>query len=246
MPSAIFRFFDLPIPDLNIHISGYGEPDRVRRFLRAATHRRHMLLRADIEQYVVHVICEMRKHTTVKITPHSYFADLTYSFDRDERGIPQLRIVRQEPAVFKNGQHKGKRYVKHTMLYHGGFFKWLRNRDTLPGRRVGRPKGTTKAVLLAREQQRRADYLEQHEQGKHYTPLQMRLRKQHESLLKESAHKSEGAKRRHETKRLAAKNKMTLAEWDAMHAPQKKYRKVKVDFSGISSVDPGYDPRNEE
>lgn len=226
MPSANFRFLDLPIPDLNVHITGYGEPDRVRKFFYTACRGRHMLLRADLNAFVPFVIRELMRHTAVKLTTSEQRADLTYSFDQADNGAPQLRIVRTAGSV---------------MLYQGLFFKWLRNRESLATRPVGRPKGTTKAEMLAREAARRAAYNEQHKDGKRYTPEQLVMRKQHEKLVKEHLHRSEGAKRRHERKRHAPK--LTLDEIDAIRAketaqmrapmplPAKKSRMLSVDFT---------------
>jgi hypothetical protein len=230
MPSANFRFLDLPISDLNVHITGYGEPDRVRRFFYTACRGRHMLLRADLSAFVPFVIRELMRHTGVKLTSPEHPAHLTYSFDQAANGAPQLRIIRNAAQPL--------------MLYQGLFFKWLRNRESSATRPPGRPKGTTKLEIASREAARAQQYLEQHKEGKRYSPEQLAMRKQRDKLIKEHLHRSAGAQRRH--KRKFETPKYTLDEVDALRAaqaaqmrtptppPAKRKRIRHIDFSKLT------------
>lgn len=236
MPNATFIFPELDLPSFHIFITGYGEPDYVRKFLRAATHKRNILVRSDIEQFIPFVIRELMRHTCVKITGSSNFAELTYIIAKDpENGAPHLRIARQSVAIHKRNREE---YVKHETLYHGFFFKWLRNRESSGLRRPGRPKGTTKEMLRQKRLDLELTYNKQHADGQNrYTKEQRRLQKEYLSLIEEQQNRREGQERRHETKLKIRKLSADFMPEDDL---QPKPRRLTVDFSGVNSLD--HDP----
>lgn len=192
MTKATVRFSDYSVPDLRIYVSNGGNQSKMRRALRTACYKRRSAVKTDLASFIPHVIYQLRKLGLVRLESAKIRTDLTYSIGSGEDGAIMLRISgkeRNEPVSFV-----------------GPFFRWLGNSELRITSNKMPLRGSVKQRRDARLAAVNAEYNKQHKTTRRfYTPLQQRMRKQRDAIIKEHKARSDGAKRRHERKRVTPK-----------------------------------------
>lgn len=195
MANATIRFFDLDIPDLRLHVSGCGDPERARKLFKRACYRNHIVVKFEPERFVPLVIREFARDASVTLTRERLPSFYTYSIESDDAGTPLLRIAR-------NG-------VEPALLYSGPFFQFLLHGLTAPKERKRynplQSKAAKESRRLAHEQLLKQKVRKANGQlvtpTQQLTPLQLHLRNSKEREATRRGRIKLGAIRRHARKR---------------------------------------------
>lgn len=144
MYTAVFKFTELAIPEFRVYVTGWGDPERVRKLLKRACYRKHIVVKFEPERFVPLVIREFSREANVTITVQEFSPRPIYDYTimHDTDGTPMLRILEDI------GQEEMQ------LLYVGPFFQFLLH--SLKGDRPKKHRYDPLQTKVAKESRRLA------------------------------------------------------------------------------------------
>jgi hypothetical protein len=224
---AVIRFLDFTaVPELRLTVSNGGDERSMRKIFRAATNNRRVLVKFGLHIFIPYFITKLAKRGLVSFVFENVATDLSYTVSSDESGAVTLQVSGRDPRV------------RNKARYRGPLFSWLGNYQHYP-RTTGPQK--LRGALKQRNQARVArerEAMHLAAKTRFFTPQQLEYRKHTDIVKREHLHRSEGAKRRHERRKLTPK--MTIDEMVASaRGPitPKVPRILSVDFQDVCASD---------
>jgi hypothetical protein len=177
------RLLDSDNRNLRILVNTNDELESIRRAFRAAVSKKRALVKSDIPSLIPHLIFAFRNLGTIRVVHEKYPTDITYSLQYTEN-LPWKHKAVMLRISYRNAHGKDITVVQ-------PFFAWLggsERKEPRTGNQYTRAKD-----VRAREDEVNA--LAEANTSKLYTPLQRKLQREHDQVLRENINRISGGKR---------------------------------------------------
>jgi hypothetical protein len=219
---AVLKFLEFEVEGFKIYVTGFGDPEQVRKVFKRACYRKHITVKYEPERFVPLVIREFGINANViltcqEINPRPLYE---YTLMNDATGTPMLRIMNDIGQKDLN------------LVYVGPFFQFLLHGLKAPRERYKYDPNNTKAARESRRVAKEQAEKLKKQRGVYFSPEQIRIREDFQKHLLERGRKKLGAIRRHARVRKLRKIKLPLpfaTEADQQHLTPNKPKMLDPD-----------------